>query len=117
MHRFACTCGLVLAALVVFPGVPRASGQGKVDAPSDLRITVLGREEAKNDAFYLIEGEKKARTFDELTVRLKEQLEKGSLRGVEVRLTRTSPAKESPVVERLARWLRENGVKWSVLQD
>lgn len=117
VRRFACMFGFVLVALVAFPGVPYASGQGKADPAVVVRITVLGREGAKNDAFYLIVGEKKARTFDELIVHLKQQLKKGSVRGIEVRLTRTSPAKESPVVERLVRWAEESGLQVGIVQN
>jgi hypothetical protein len=83
----------------------------KISPPVDerIRITILGGDDVKNEAFYIIDEDAKPKTFDEAKVAIvgkRDQLTQKKV-GVDIRFSAANALpQDHPAVTRLARWIR-----------
>jgi hypothetical protein len=84
----------------------------KAGAGSDvLRVEMLGGARVQEQRFYVLEGERRPKTFAELREALQARQQdksKGPLKGVEIVIYEDSVAQDHPAVRDLERWAKQH---------
>jgi hypothetical protein len=87
------------------PGLPLTT---EVSRTPTLRIVMLGGSRVVSDRFYLILGQKDAKTLGELKKLVKDQQKTAGLRNIELLIYENSVARNHPSVSTLEKWAEQN---------
>jgi hypothetical protein len=78
-----------------------------------LRIDILGGARVQQERFYLLEGEKEARTLAEVRKAIqarRQEQDKAPLKGIVIMVYGSSVARDHPAVKNLEAWAKDNGL-------
>jgi hypothetical protein len=87
------------------PGLPLTTEASR--GPT-LRIVMLGGTRVVGDRFYLVEGQKDAKTLGELKKLVTDQQKTAGLRNIELLIYENSVARNHPSVRNLEKWAEQN---------
>ena len=84
---------------------PAASSQG-----DRMTVIMLGGDRVKDQRFYRVEGEREAKTLDELKDEIKTRQKSGKLKTIEILVYEDSVARNHATVRELNDWAWQNGL-------